>query len=300
MKHWYLFDLNIIKSIQSFRNDFLDEFFKFMNFFDTPIFYYLLLASVAVSCKNKTVFKIFFVFLFSFIINYSLKNIFMLPRPFHQNASLEVIFVKGYGFPSGATQSAVVLSSLLINSFRRKKIAWVLGVSFFVLIGLSRLYLGVHFLLDVIGGVVIGGFLTLCYMYIFDKLSFVFSKLSILNILALEFMVILLAIFYTKSIYVVMAIYFFCINIVYFLNKKYDWLLNKPSNKKETIFRIVVAALGIVFVFFLHKFLDSTFLSQKTVILRQILYFFWMFFGSHVFIRWLTKKTNLSSNNASI
>lgn len=66
------------------------------------------------------------------------------------------LFVSGYGFPSGHTAMAVVLS-LLALPFLPKAWLW-LPFAWIGLVALSRLYLGVHAPLDIIGGLAIGGF----------------------------------------------------------------------------------------------------------------------------------------------
>jgi len=61
-----------------------------------------------------------------------------------------------HGFPSGhvsATTTFVVGLALLAGSRRRR---WALGVAWIIAMALSRMYLGRHFLGDVIGGVGVG------------------------------------------------------------------------------------------------------------------------------------------------
>jgi hypothetical protein len=64
----------------------------------------------------------------------------------------------GNGFPSGHTQGAMVVWSYLAVRFQKTWL-WGLAGILIVLIPLSRLYLGVHFPSDLVGGYVIGGLL---------------------------------------------------------------------------------------------------------------------------------------------
>lgn len=85
-----------------------------------------------------------------------LKAWFAVPRPFEvfDTVFSREIFVTGYGFPSGHTAVATTLSLLFLRFVPQKYhlilVVWVAGVA------LSRIYLGVHSVLDVLGGFAIG------------------------------------------------------------------------------------------------------------------------------------------------
>jgi len=61
-----------------------------------------------------------------------------------------------FGFPSGHTSGAIAVWGGLAVVFRKRALAW-LAPFMVLLIAFTRLYLGVHFLADVIGGAVLGG-----------------------------------------------------------------------------------------------------------------------------------------------
>jgi undecaprenyl-diphosphatase len=90
----------------------------------------------------------------------SIKALVHKPRP---PAFFHLVGASGYGFPSGhATQAAAVygiLSIVLARSLPRwsQKVAVVASLSVVtLLVGLSRVYLGVHWLTDVLGGWALG------------------------------------------------------------------------------------------------------------------------------------------------
>lgn len=95
----------------------------------------------------------------SFLLNYILKNIFLRPRP----DVLRLVTETSYSFPSGhsmvnASLYTILVLLLLKNSSKKGKTV-ILSISFvilFLLIGISRIYLGVHYLGDVLAGWILG------------------------------------------------------------------------------------------------------------------------------------------------
>ena len=88
-----------------------------------------------------------------------MKNIFARPRP------VEWFLVNqgGYSFPSGHTTTATTLYGtlvMLINNSTDKKwvniLTWTLMPIIIVLIGISRIFLGVHYTTDVLAGLMLG------------------------------------------------------------------------------------------------------------------------------------------------
>ncbi len=63
-----------------------------------------------------------------------------------------------FGFPSNHSANALALASFLHFYFRRKWLTLGLGV-FAIFIGLSRVYLGAHYPLDVFAGYILGALL---------------------------------------------------------------------------------------------------------------------------------------------
>lgn len=90
------------------------------------------------------------------INNMILKNLFARTRPFDMIVGLQVLIVKpaDYSFPSGHTASSFASAYIIVRCLPSKygTIAIVLAA----LIGVSRLYVGVHYLTDIIGGAVLG------------------------------------------------------------------------------------------------------------------------------------------------
>jgi membrane-associated phospholipid phosphatase len=94
------------------------------------------------------------------LLNATIKQIFQRARPHFEDS---VLTLTSFSFPSGHAAGATVfygfLAVLLLEHERRKgaRAAIVAAAAGMVaLVGLSRIYLGVHYLSDVLGGVVEG------------------------------------------------------------------------------------------------------------------------------------------------
>nr|WP_303244036.1 phosphatase PAP2 family protein [uncultured Cellulosilyticum sp.] len=90
-------------------------------------------------------------------VNGIVKNIIKMPRPFQVGvvSPIRVQTATSYSFPSGHTQAATSFwgSSMLV--LKRKPVIWV-GCIMIALTALSRMYLGVHWPMDVVGGILFG------------------------------------------------------------------------------------------------------------------------------------------------
>lgn len=118
--------------------------------------FFLLALPVVYWCVNKQLGRqLGYFFLASALINNVLKNLFRQPRPFWLMPSIQRSDIEGFGLPSGHVQNVTTVILILAAHVRRGWF-WLSGLFFIFLMGLSRLYLGVHSLQDIILGFVIG------------------------------------------------------------------------------------------------------------------------------------------------
>lgn len=104
------------------------------------------------------------------IINIILKELIQRPRP---TASF-LVEVSGYSFPSGHTMYAVSLYGITLTLiwFKLKRmgerIFLTIAISFMILtIAISRIYLGVHYPSDIIGGIFASNFMISFTFYLY-------------------------------------------------------------------------------------------------------------------------------------
>ncbi len=92
-------------------------------------------------------------------LNSVLKIILHGPRPYWYQTQVKALSTEtSFGIPSGHAQNAVVIWGT-IAAYIRRTWAWISAIILIFLIGLSRVYLGVHFPSDVIVGGLVGALL---------------------------------------------------------------------------------------------------------------------------------------------
>jgi len=115
--------------------------------------FYLFIAPVVYWCWDTSLgMRIGLYFLTSASLNGILKIVFHSPRPYWVDTRVQAHYSETtFGIPSGHAQNATVVWGLLAAWINRGWV-WVAAGIIIILIGLSRLQLGVHFPIDVIIG----------------------------------------------------------------------------------------------------------------------------------------------------
>lgn len=147
--------LHLIVAVQQVHGPVVDSLFLAITSMGAEEFYLLLLPVLFWCVDLGLGARIGFFLLFSGYLNTYLKDLFQQPRPFDLDPNVQLAPVEGYGLPSGHAQSAVVAWGSLA-AWSRKRWLWGLAIALIVLVGFSRIYLGVHFPTDVLAGWAIG------------------------------------------------------------------------------------------------------------------------------------------------
>lgn len=144
----------------------LDLPFKVFTFMGEEQFFLLILPFIYWCLDRRSGARLVVLFLFSAYLNAVAKTLGGQPRPFTYDARVRMLYpAAGEGFPSGHTQAAVVVWGYLASRFRRSWL-WVLAGLLMLFIPLSRIYLGVHFPHDVLGGYLLGAVLLVLYLWL--------------------------------------------------------------------------------------------------------------------------------------
>lgn len=150
------FDKNIYSYIINIKSKEFTFFFLFISFFAHPLALFIISILLFIIFKNKKYgFLSLCNLIFIVLLNQSLKLFFSRERPF----DLMIVKEIGFSFPSGHAMVSAAFYGIIIYLIWRttikknKKLLYTILLSLLILlIGISRIYLGVHFPSDIIAG----------------------------------------------------------------------------------------------------------------------------------------------------
>ncbi|MBQ6323430.1 MAG: phosphatase PAP2 family protein [Bacilli bacterium] len=166
------FDKNIYEFITKKPSIFLDNYFKVLTNLGNFIVIIIIMIIFLIILDKQNGIKLAIVLLSSQILNRVLKEIIKRPRPNYYHLIKE----KGFSFPSGHSMAAMALYGFLIyiviskikNKYL-KTIFIILLVYIILTIGISRIYLGVHYPSDVLCGYLLSLTIIIGILTLFDK-----------------------------------------------------------------------------------------------------------------------------------
>ncbi|WP_252313299.1 phosphatase PAP2 family protein [Sinobaca sp. H24] len=152
----------IIEAVRSWTNTFTTEIFKFITSLASVIFTTIVTTLLTLLFWVQKKWKKGWIAAVavggSGAVNYGLKNLFSRERP----AVNQLIEADGFSFPSGHAMNAlvmygmiVIITVLIVKNAALKIAVAAAAVVLILLIGLSRIYLGVHYPGDVMGGFIV-------------------------------------------------------------------------------------------------------------------------------------------------
>lgn len=166
---------------------------KFFTWLGYPQAYMIIIAIIYWSFDRKLGLRLAIFLPLVASLNSILKQAIHAPRPYWLDPGIKAIQVSnGFGMPSGHAQASTVW--LYAATFVKRAWFWVLTITIVFLIGLSRVYLGVHFSSQVLIGWLIGIVVVLIFIrfekkvltwFLNQKFSSQFFLISLISALIL-------------------------------------------------------------------------------------------------------------------
>ena len=155
-----MINIEINNYIISFRCDILDNYFKFITHLGNASYVIILLGICIVLMRNKHALYLCFSSSSSVVFNTIFKNVFRRDRP----NILRLITQGGYSYPSGHAMITMCCYGYLFyyvykyvkNKYLRILLLIILSI-IILSIPISRIYVGVHYFTDIMGGLLLGG-----------------------------------------------------------------------------------------------------------------------------------------------
>ena len=148
--------LPLIKALQLYG--WLGAPMKLFSFLGSEPFFLFLLPLIYWNIDRRIGARLGILLIASVVLNDLIKVAFALPRPFWTSGIGQLAGKPevSFGFPSGHAQSAAALWTFVALQTKRPRLWVPLAFVLVVLVALSRLYVGAHYPLDVVGGALIG------------------------------------------------------------------------------------------------------------------------------------------------
>jgi len=163
--------------LNGYNTPFLDVFFKYFSKYG-PVIFILSILYYVVKQKN---YKVLFILLSSYVLNFIVatfvKKVFFIhvhrPTYYFSQKGIDLHLIDGvssqipFTFPSGHTSEAFLLL-LFVCILSTSKWIHFISICIAVIMAYSRVYLSKHFLIDTVGGALLGVFIVTLLFYVFQ------------------------------------------------------------------------------------------------------------------------------------
>ncbi|MCX7678694.1 MAG: phosphatase PAP2 family protein [Spirochaetes bacterium] len=256
MNELYRWGLDVIIVIQKIRSPLFDHLFLAITALGNDIFYMLILPFLYWCVDKRHSLRLFYLFMISNWLNAVTKNILNQPRPFMLNESVKIAHATGPGIPSGHAQGSLVFWGFLAM-WVKKRTFTIFSVSLIILIAFSRLYLGVHFPTDIIGGWILGLIILFPGYTILEKIERKVAQMSTSTLIFLGTFLPLALSFVVPTKYSVSPMGITAgITLATILEKKYV-NFEMPSTVPQCAFRYFIGIIGLFIIYVPLKILIS-------------------------------------------
>ena len=183
-------EINIIKAIQSGATIFFDGLFSFLTLMGEEIFFFLVFLYLYWCYKKEFAFKFGIFYLISYFTNELTKGLFKRKRPWQADSGIiNKLEASGSSFPSGHSQGfafqagflGLELNKSVLTTKKRKLVYYGIAIFLGLIVGFTRMYLGQHYLTDVLAGLFLGSVLAIAINFIFNLIPAKVKKVLTLN-----------------------------------------------------------------------------------------------------------------------
>lgn len=270
--------MELIQFLQSFSSDILNIIMLIITSFGSAYFPICIIC-IIYWCYNKDVgFKLAIIMACSGVLNSIVKNLVQSPRPIGVDGikSIGEFSANGYSFPSGHTQNITVFSTSLAI-FMRSKMVLFISIIFIFLVGLSRLYLGLHWPIDILGGIILAIIVSIVLNEVLIKLDSFKTNIFIGSLILIFFLGILLVgnNFMGEDYYKTMGIF-----VGVFLGHLFEYRYVNFSPEASNVDNIMKIILGIsttALLYIVLSYIFKIFSMPLFYMVKYLILGFWMF-----------------------
>lgn len=177
----------IIIWLQTMSNDFYDVFFQSISYLVSWIGAIFVFLAILIFIDKKFALIMGLGYVFSISVNFLLKVIIARPRPYVANPNIvNKLTTIGYSFPSGHSVSVIFIVLAIVflmiilhrkNKFKLYDKLWfrillfVLATLIVIFTIIARMYLGQHYLSDILGGLSLGAVCFVATYFVYKKIA---------------------------------------------------------------------------------------------------------------------------------
>lgn len=271
-------EIEIIKGLQSIGSEFLDYIFTAITRMGEESFFFIIFLAIYWCYSKEFAFKFGFFYIISYFFNNLFKKIIKRARPYEADSTIiNKLSASCSSFPSGHMQGFSFQAAYIGMEFngklkdKKQKITmWSVFGVLAVLLAISRMYLGQHYISDILAGLLIGGLLAYIFVLIVDLFPTKLKKYFNLRTFIYAFMGIAAIVFVlltvvdlpisesTQILFYKFVGGYLGISIGYLLDNRYLHWTMKHKGKAIFIKCLLGYSVIICIYYFLNKVLPLT------------------------------------------
>ena len=170
--------LDFVHSVQGFLGPGMLAPMKVLTFLGSEVFAIAALPLIYWCVDRRKGARIGIIVLFSAFLNLWVKLLFRQPRPYDFDPAVGLARENTFGLPSGHSQMSITFWGSMLTVLPRL-LGIIMLVALPVLVGISRVYLGVHFPTDVLGGWILGGTILIIFYALDARIEAFLHRLSV-------------------------------------------------------------------------------------------------------------------------